>query len=123
MRKCQTVKRNLAARNEATRPKKSENEMVLRRFSEGARGCQIAKVCQLPVVPEGARWSYDREGRATPDRDVSWLSVLDCPSFPVVVAKVSIAGVEVAALLDTGATTSCCRWGRYKKTGSPTWDP
>ena len=33
----------------------------------------------------------------------------------LVVAKVSIAGVEVAALVDTGATTSCCRWGWYKK--------
>ena len=30
-------------------------------------------------------------------------------------AKVSIAGVEVVALVDTGATTSCCRWGWYKK--------
>ena len=30
-------------------------------------------------------------------------------------AKVTIAGVEVAALVDTGATTSCCRWGWYKK--------
>ena len=29
--------------------------------------------------------------------------------------KVSIAGVEVVALVDTGATTSCCRWGWYKK--------
>ena len=33
----------------------------------------------------------------------------------LVVAKVSIARVEVAALVDTGATTSCCRWGWYKK--------
>ena len=30
-------------------------------------------------------------------------------------AKVSIAGVEVVALVDTGATTFCCRWGWYKK--------
>ena len=30
-------------------------------------------------------------------------------------AKVSIAGVEVVALVDTGATTSCCRWGWYKE--------
>ena len=29
--------------------------------------------------------------------------------------KVSIAEVEVVALVDTGATTSCCRWGWYKK--------
>ena len=34
---------------------------------------------------------------------------------PLIVVKVSIAGVEVDALVDTGATTSCCRWGWYKK--------
>ena len=40
--------------------------------------------------------------------------VLDKAS-QLIVAKVAIAGVEVAALVDTGATTSCCRWGWYKK--------
>ena len=29
--------------------------------------------------------------------------------------RVRIAGVKVRALVDTGATTSCCRWGWYKK--------
>ena len=33
----------------------------------------------------------------------------------LIVVKVSIAGVEVDALVDTGATTSCCRWGWYQK--------
>ena len=33
----------------------------------------------------------------------------------LIVAKVTIAGVKVAALADTGATTSCCRWGWYQK--------
>ena len=33
----------------------------------------------------------------------------------LIVAKVTIAGVRVAALVDTGATTSCCRWGWYQK--------
>ena len=33
----------------------------------------------------------------------------------LVVAKVTIAGVEVDALVDTRATTSCCRWGWYKR--------
>ena len=40
--------------------------------------------------------------------------VLDKAS-QLIVAKVSIAGIEVVALVDTGATTSCCRWGWYKK--------
>ena len=34
---------------------------------------------------------------------------------PLIVVKESIAGVEVDALVDTGATTSCCRWGWYRK--------
>ena len=33
----------------------------------------------------------------------------------LIVAKVTIAEVRVAALVDTGATTSCCRWGWYQK--------
>ena len=33
----------------------------------------------------------------------------------LIVAKVTIVGVRVAALVDTGATTSCCRWGWYQK--------
>ena len=44
LRQCPTVQRNRAARNEATRPRKSENQKV----QGGARGCQR--------VPEGARW-------------------------------------------------------------------
>ena len=38
--------------------------------------------------------------------------VLD-KSSPLVTAEVTIAGVRVVALIDTGATTSCCRWGWY----------
>ena len=36
--------------------------------------------------------------------------VLD-KSSPLVTAEVTIAGVKVVALIDTGATSSCCRWG------------
>ena len=38
--------------------------------------------------------------------------VLD-KSSPLVTAEVMIAGVKVVALIDTGATSSCCRWGWY----------
>ena len=34
-------------------------------------------------------------------------------SSPLVTAEVIIAGVKVVALIDTGATSSCCRWGWY----------
>ena len=36
----------------------------------------------------------------------------------LIVERVRIAGVEVKALIDTGATTSCCRWGWYKRWNS-----
>ena len=38
--------------------------------------------------------------------------VLD-KSSPLVTAEVIIAGVKVVALIDTGATSPCCRWGWY----------
>ena len=38
--------------------------------------------------------------------------VLD-KSSPLVTAEVTIAGIKVVALIDTGATSSCCRWGWY----------
>ena len=38
--------------------------------------------------------------------------VLD-KSSPLVTAEVTIAGVKVVALIDTGAMSSCCRWGWY----------
>ena len=34
---------------------------------------------------------------------------------PLITSMVTIAGVKVKALIDTGATTSCCRWGWYKR--------
>ena len=40
--------------------------------------------------------------------------VLD-KSSPLVTAEVTIAGVRVVALIDTGATSSCCRWGWYNQ--------
>ena len=40
--------------------------------------------------------------------------VLD-KSSPLVTAEVTIAGVKVVALIDTGATSSCCRWGWYNQ--------
>ena len=36
-------------------------------------------------------------------------------SSHVVMSRVRIAGIEVDALVDTGATSSCCRWDWYYK--------
>ena len=67
---------------------------------DGANGCQMVpeggKGCQKdqvgPVVAPGL-------GRKT----------------DLIFVTVSIAGVEVVALVDTGATTSCCRWEWYQQ--------
>ena len=62
MTQCPTVKRNRAAQNEATRPKKSKNRMA----PDGARGCQTVPrdVRRCQMVPEGARGA--RLGRSWP---------------------------------------------------------
>ena len=36
----------------------------------------------------------------------------------MIVERVRIAGVDAKALIDTGATTSCCRWGWYRRWSS-----
>ena len=113
MMQCPTVKRNRAAQNEATRRKKLKNKMApdsargyqmvpegCQRVPDGARGCQM--------VPEGARRC--RRGQI----GTGVAPALDKAS-ELIFVKVSIAGVEVDALVDTGATTSCCRWGWYQK--------
>ena len=61
-----------------------------RTVPEGARGCQRSQIGTF-VAPALGKASQ------------------------LIVVKVSIAGVEVDALVDTGATTSCCRWGWYQK--------
>ena len=74
---------------------------------ESARGCQRvpegASGCQM--VPAGARWCQ--------------IGTVVAPGLgkasDLIFVTVSIAGVEVVALVDTGATTSCCRWEWYQK--------
>ena len=109
MMQCPTVKRNGAAQNEATQPKKSKNKMV----PDGARGCQT---CQR--VPDGARGCQrGTDGARGCQRGQSgtFVAPVSDKASQLIVVKVTIAGVEVAALVDTGATTSCCRWGWYQK--------
>ena len=74
---CPTVKRNRAAQNEATRPKRSGKRI------RGQIGTFVA-----PVSDKASQ---------------------------LIVAKVTIAGVKVAALVDTG--------GDGTRSGSPTWVP
>ena len=67
---------------------------------EDVRGCQM--------VPEGARGC--QRGHIG-----KFVAPVSDKASELIVVKVTIAGVEVAALVDTGATTSCCRWGWYQK--------
>ena len=111
--------------------------------SEGARGYQImeksAGGCQrmpdgarcLKRVPDGtgeyqrmpewARWCHGcqmvPEGGKGCQKDQ--VGPVVAPGLglktDLIFVTVSIAGVEVVALVDTGATTSCCRWEWYQQ--------
>ena len=97
---------------------------------EGARGCQRVPVgvkwyhrvpegdrgCQM--VPEGARWCQRvPEGARGCQR--GQIGTVVAPGLgkasELIFVTVSIAGVEVVALVDTGATTSCCRCEWYQQ--------
>ena len=59
------------------------------------------------MVPEGARGCQRGQIGTVVARGLGKASKL-------IFVKASIAGVEVDALVDTGATTSCCRWDWYQ---------
>ena len=69
-----------------------------KRVPDGATGCQM--------VPECARGGQRSQ-------DGTFVAPVLNKSSPLVTAEVTIAGVKVVALIDTGATSSCCRWGWY----------
>ena len=108
--------------------------------SDGARGFQVVPECTRGCqrVPDGARGrqmvSEDARGcQRVPDGtngcQVVPVSTRGCQKDQVgtvvapglgktsdlIFVTVSIAGVEVVALVDTGATTSCCRWEWYQQ--------
>ena len=87
-----------------------ESARGCQRVPDGARGCQMvpegARRCQM--VPEGARGCQRGQIRTVVAPALAKASEL-------IFVKVSVAGVEVDALVDTGATTSCCRWDWYQK--------
>ena len=87
----------------------SEGARGYQMVPESARGCQRvpdgASGCQM--VPEGARGCQRGQIGTVVARGLGKASAL-------IFVKVSIAGVEVDALVDTGATMSCCRWDWYQ---------
>ena len=108
--------------------------------SDGARGFHVAPECTRgrQRVPDGARGrqmvSEDARGcQRVPDgtngcQEVP-VSTRGCQKDQVgivvtpglgktsdlIFVTISIAGVDVVALVDTGATTSCCRWEWYQQ--------
>ena len=70
------------------------------RVSKGASGCQM--------VPEGARGCQKGQIGTVVARGLGKASDL-------IFVTVSIAGVEVVTMVDTDATTSCCRWEQYQQ--------
>ena len=98
--------------------------------SEGARGCQLmqkdARECQM--IPKNARGCQKVPDGASGCQMVSE-GARGCQrgqigtvvagglgkASDLIFVTVSIAGVEVVALVDTSATTSCCRWEWYQQ--------
>ena len=97
-----------------------ESARVYQRVPDRTRGCQMdpegISGCQM--VPESARGcQMVPEGTRGCQRDK--IGTVVAPGLGkasnLIFVTVSIAGVEVVALVDTGATTSCCRWEWYQK--------
>ena len=82
-----------------------ECQMALERTRECQNGPDGAKGCQM--VPEGGKGCQKDQIGTVVARGLGKASEL-------IFVKVSIKGVEVDALVDTGATTSCCRWDWYQ---------
>ena len=98
----------------------SEGARGYQMMQKGVRGCQMVpesvKGCQrvpdgvngCQIVPEGDRGCQRGQIGTVVALGLGKASKL-------IFVKVSIAGVEVDGLADTGATTSCCRWDWYQK--------
>ena len=82
-----------------------ECQMALERTKECQNGPDGSKGCQM--VPEGGKGCQKDQIGTVVARGLGKASEL-------IFVKVSIKGVEVDALVDTGATTSCCRWDWYQ---------
>ena len=142
MRACPVVQQNKAAycKQKAEKQRMPDGTRGCQMVSEGARGCQMiqkgARGCQM--VPESARGCQgvpdgDRGSQRVPEGasgcQVVPESARGCQrgqigtavapglgkASDLIFVTVSIAGVKVVALVDTGATTSCCRWEWYQK--------
>ena len=89
------------------------------RVPDGIRGCQRVPggAREYQRVPEGARWCQrvpdGTRGCCQRSQDGTFVAPVLNKSSPLVTAEVTIAGVKVVALIDTGATSSCCRWDWY----------
>ena len=91
-----------------------------KRMPDGAKGCQMvlesARECQngphgangCQMVPEGGKGCQKDQ-----------MGPVVAPGLgkkcDLIFVTVSIAGVEVVAMIDTGCTTSCCSWEWYQK--------
>ena len=111
MRECPVVQQNRAA---------SCKQKAEKRVLDGAKGSQMvpesARGCQR--VPDGANGcQMVLEGARGCQKDQ--IGTVVAPGLgkksDLIFVTVSIAGVEVVALVDTGTTTSCCKWEWYQQ--------
>ena len=89
-----------------------------KRVPDGARGCPMvpesARGCQrVPDGTRGCQMVSEGARRCQRSQDGTFVAPVLDKSSPLVTAEVTIAGVKVVALIDTRATSSCCRWGWY----------
>ena len=100
-------------KQQSERPRSSRRK--LRCWCSGEEGHTI-KEC--PVIQQN-RAAYfkqpaeEQAGKLNRGQNGMFVAPVLDKSSPLVTAEVTIAGVKVVALIDTGATSSCCRWGWY----------
>ena len=79
-------------------------------------------VWQCPVVAANRALSKGSapkpQGNASGGQIGTFVAPLSEESSPLIFERVRVAGVDALALIDTGATTSCCRWGWYRRWSS-----
>ena len=100
VRACPLVQQNKAACKQKAEKRMPGSARGCQNVPDGTNGCQV-----VPVSTRGCQ--KDQIGTVV------------APGLgrtsDLIFVTVSIAGVEVVALVDTGATTSCCRWEWYQQ--------
>ena len=102
-----------ADKEQSERPKSKRKK--LRCWCCGEAGHTLR---ECPVIQRNRAAYFEQPAEEQAEKlkrsqDETFVALVLDKSSPLVTAVVTIAGVKVVALIDTGATSSCCRWGWY----------